>query len=88
MILLAQSFKFIVNPNNNNIYITTKSNTTKVSSELAQILNIPKSLLPFSHIKISGDEKYLINCNLVETNSSYSFGPKVSLSGLLAVAPS
>ena len=84
MILLAQSFKFIVNPNNNNIYITTKSNTTKVSSEL----NIPKSLLPFSHIKISGDEKYLINCNLVETNSSYSFGPKVSLSRLLAVAPS
>ena len=33
-------------------------------------------------------KKYLINCNLVEANSSYSFGSKVSPSRLLAVAPS
>ena len=56
---------------NNNVYIKTKSNTIKVSKELAQILNIPETLPPFSHIKISGDEKYLINCNLVG-NRSYT----------------
>ena len=44
--------------------------------------------MPFSSIKISGDEKYLINCNLVEVNSSCTFGEKVSRSHLLAVAPS
>ena len=59
--------------NFNNINIEKKSNTIKFSPELAEILNIPKTLPPFSHIKISGDEKHLINCNLVEANSSYSF---------------
>ena len=75
----------------NNIYITTKSNTIKFSPELAQILNIPKTLPPFSHIQISGDEKYLINCNLVEANSSYSFmvpPGDVYPSNLLAIVPS
>ena len=77
--------------NFNNINIETKSNTIKVSPELAEILNIPKTLPPFSHIKISGDEKYLINCNLVEANSSYSFMVSpgdVYPSNLLAIAPS
>ena len=77
--------------NFNNINIETKSNTIKVSPELAEILNIPKTLPPFSHIKISGDEKYLINCNLVEANSSYSFmvfPGDVYPSNLLAIAPS
>ena len=82
---------------NNNVYIKTKSNIIKVSRELAEILNIPKTLPPFSHIKISGDEKYLINCNLVENRSSYasqreqsslSFGAPVYPSNLLAIAPS
>ena len=76
---------------NNNVYIKTKSNIIKVSRELAEILNIPKKLPPFSHIKISGDEKYLINCNLVEANSSYSFMVStgdVYPSKLLAIAPS
>ena len=81
---------------NNNVYIETKSNTIKVSRKLAQILNIPKTLPPFSHIKISGDKKYLINCNLVENRSSYSFGASVYPShslkvypyNLLAIAPS
>ena len=76
---------------NNNIYITTKYDTIRVSSELAQILNIPKILPPFSHIKISGDEKYLINCNLVQANSSYSFMVSpgaVYPSNLLAIVPS
>ena len=71
---LAENLSFIIiGSNNNNVYIETKSNTIKVSLEFAEILNIPKSLPPFSHIKISGDEKYLINCSLVEANSSYSF---------------
>ena len=81
----------IATPNFNNINIETKSNTIKVSPELAEILNIPKTLPPFSHIKISGDEKYLINCNLVEANSSYSFmvsSGNVYPSNLLAIAPS
>ena len=76
---------------NNNVYIKTKSNIIKVSRELAEILNIPKTLPPFSHIKISGDEKYLIKCNLVEANSSYSFMVSpvaVYPSNLLAIIPS
>ena len=73
---------------NNNVYIETKSNTIKVSRKLAEILNIPETLPPFSHIKISGDEKYLINCNLVENRSSYSFRAPVYPSNLLAIAPS
>ena len=73
---------------NNNVYIETKSNTIKVSRKLAEILNIPKTLPPFSHIKISGDEKYLINSNLVENRSSYSFGVSVYPSNLLAIVPS
>ena len=73
---------------NNNVYIETKSNTIKVSRKLAEILNIPKTLPPFGHIKISGDEKYLINCNLVENRSSYSFGVSVYPSNLLAIVPS
>ena len=77
--------------NFSNINIETKSNTIRVSLELAEILNIPKTLPPFSHIKISGDEKYLINCNLVEANSSYSFMVSpgdVYPSNLLTIVPS
>ena len=52
--------------------------------------------MPFSSIKISGDEKYLINCNLAENRISYSFGTpvypshslKVYSSNLLAIVPS
>ena len=88
---LVEYIDLNIETTNNNIYITTKSNTIKFSPELAQILNIPKTLPPFSHIKISGDEKYLINCNLVEANSSYSFMVSpgdVYPSNLLAIAPS
>ena len=83
--------------NFNNINIETKSNAIKFSPELAKTLGIPKTLPPFSHIKISGDEKYLINCNLVEKRSSYasqreqsslSFETSVYPSNLLAIAPS
>ena len=88
---LTENIGFNIELINNNVYIKTKSNIIKVSRELAEILNIPKTLSPFSHIKISGDEKYLINCNLVEANSSYSFMVStgdVYPSNLLAIAPS
>ena len=88
---LAENLSLNIETTNNNKYITTKSNTIKISPELAQILNIPKTLPPFSHIKISGDKKYLIKCNLVEANGSYSFMVSpgdVYPSNLLAIAPS
>ena len=88
---LTENIGFNIELINNNVYNKTKSNIIKVSRELAEILNIPKTLPPFSHIKISGDEKYLINCNLVEANSSYSFMVStgdVYPSNLLAIAPS
>ena len=88
---LAENLSFNIELINNNVYIKTKSNIIKVSGELAEILNIPKTLPPFSHIKISGDEKYLINCNLVEANSSYSFMVStgdVYPSNSLAIVPS
>ena len=88
---LVEYIDLNIETTNNNIYVTTKSNTINFSPELAQILNIPKTLPPFIHIKISGDEKYLINCNLVEANSSYSFMVSpgdVYPSNLLAIVPS
>ena len=88
---LVEYIDLNIETTNNNIYITTKSYTITFSPELAQILNIPKTLPPFSHIKISGDEKYLIKCNLVEANSSYSFMVSpgdVYPSNLLAIVPS
>ena len=93
---LAENLSFINDPNNNNVHIKTKSNIIRFSQKLAEILNIPEIIMPFSSIKISGDERYLINCNLVENRSSYSFGApvypshslKVYPSNLLAIAPS
>ena len=77
---LVEHIDLNIETTNNNIYITTKNDTIRVSSELAQILNIPEIIMPFSSIKISGDEKYLINCNLVENRSSYSWCPSISIS--------
>ena len=72
-------------------YVTTKLYEVRSLPELAETLGIPETLPPFSYIKISGNKKYLINCNLVEANSSYSFivSPgTVYPSRLLTVAPS
>ena len=85
---LTENIGLNIETNNNNVYIETKSNTNKVLRKLAEILNIPKTLPPFSLIKISSDKKYLINCNLVENRSSYSFGVSVYPHSLLAIAPS
>ena len=94
---LTENIGLNIETNNNDVYIETESNTIKVSQKMAEILNISKTLPSFSHIKISRDEKYLINCNLVENRSSYasqreqsslSFEASVYPSNLLAIVPS
>ena len=40
------------------------------SEELAKKFNIPSRLKPYSVVKISGDEKYFVYCDLVEENNS------------------
>ena len=62
-------------------YLTTQSKEVLVSEELIKKFNIPRELKPFSVVKISGDEKYFVYCDLVEENNS------LSPSKLLAVAP-
>ena len=74
--------------------VSMGSVAVRTTPELAQMLDIPESLPPFSRVTIGGgpQRRYLISCNLVETSSSYSSGPqsesKVTPSRLLAVAPS
>ena len=73
-------------------YLTTQSNEIIVSSELTEKFDIPRELKPFSAVKISGDEKYFVYCDLVEENNSLLSSEKLrdgrimSLK-LLAVAP-
>ena len=73
-------------------YMTTQSNEIIVSSELTKNFNIPRELKPYSVVKISGDEKYFVYCNLVEENNSLLSNEKplvarIMPSKLLAVAP-
>ena len=73
-------------------YLTTQSNEIIVSSELTENFNIPRELKPFSVVKISGDEKYFVYCDLVEENNSLLSSEKlrdgrIMPSKLLAVAP-
>ena len=72
-------------------YMTTQSNEIIVSSELIKNFNIPRELKPYSAVKISGDEKYFVYCDLVENNNSLLSGEnnaaRVMPSKLLAVAP-
>ena len=62
-----------------------------VSSELTKNFNIPRELKPYSAVKISGDEKYFVYCDLVEENNSLLSGEnnaaRIMPSKLLAVAP-
>ena len=51
-------------------YLTTQSKEINVSGELTKNFNIPRELKPFSAVKISGDEKYFVYCDLVEENNS------------------
>ena len=72
-------------------YLTTQSKEIIVSSELTKNFNIPRESKPYSAVKISGDEKYFVYCDLVEENNSLLSGEnnsaRVMPSKLLAFAP-
>ena len=72
-------------------YLTTQSKEIIVSGELTKNFNIPRELKPFSVVKISGDEKYFVYCDLVEENNSLLSGEnnsaRIMPSQLLAVCP-
>ena len=72
-------------------YLTTQKNQILVSEELTEKFNIPRELKPFSVVKISGDEKYFVYCDLVEENNSIMSNEnnsgRVMPTKLLAVAP-
>ena len=72
-------------------YLTTQSKEIIVSGELTKNFNIPRELKPFSAVKISGDEKYFVYCDLVEENNSLLSGEnnsaRVMPSKLLSFAP-
>ena len=72
-------------------YLTTQSKEIIVSGELTKNSNIPRELKPFSTVKISGDEKYFVYCDLVEENNFLLSGEnnsaRVMQSKLLAVEP-
>ena len=72
-------------------YLTTQSKEVLVSPELIKNFDIPRILKPFSVVKISGDEKYFVYCDLVEENNSLlsneNNSGRIMPSKLLAVAP-
>ena len=72
-------------------YLTTQSKEVLVSGELTKNFYIPHRLKPFSVVKISGDEKYFVYCDLVENNNSLlsneNNSGRIMPSRLLAVAP-
>ena len=72
-------------------YLTTQSKEVIVSPELIKNFDIPRELKPYSAVKISGDEKYFVYCDLVEENNSLLSGEnnsgRIMPSKLLAVAP-
>ena len=72
-------------------YLTTQSKEIIVSGELTKNFNIPRELKPYSAVKISGDEKYFVYCDLVEENNSLlsneNNAARVMPSKLLAVVP-
>ena len=72
-------------------YLTTQSKEIIVSGELTKNFNIPRELKPYSAVKISGDEKYFVYCDLVEENNSLLSGEnnsaRVMPSQLLAFTP-
>ena len=72
-------------------YLAAQENEVLFSEELAKKFNIPSRLKPYSVVKISGDEKYFVYCDLVEENNSLLSGEnnaaRIMPSQLLAVAP-
>ena len=69
----------------------TAGEAVLVSEELTKIFNVPHTLEPYSVVKISGDEKYFVYCDLVENNNSLlsneNNSGRIMPSKLLAVAP-
>ena len=55
-------------------YLAAQSNKVFFSEELTKKFNIPSILEPYSVVKISGDEKYFVYCDLVENNNSLLSG--------------
>ena len=72
-------------------YLETQSKEIIVSEELTKNFNIPRESKPYSAVKISGDEKYFVYCDLVEENNSLLYSEnnsaRIMPSKLLAVAP-
>ena len=72
-------------------YLTTQSKEVIVSAELTKNFDIPRELKPYSVVKISGDEKYFVYCDLVENNNSLlsceNNSGRIMPSKLLGVAP-
>ena len=72
-------------------YLTTQSKEIIVSSEVTKNFNIPRESKPYSAVKISGDEKYFVYCDLVENNNSLMSGEnnsaRIMPSKRLAVVP-
>ena len=72
-------------------YLTTQSKEIIVSEELTENFNIPRESKPYNAVKISGDEKYFVYCDLVEENNSLLSGEnnaaRIMPSKFLAVAP-
>ena len=72
-------------------YLETQSKEIIVSSELTKNFNIPRESKPYSAVKISGDEKYFVYCDLVEENNSLmsreNNSARIMPSKLLACAP-
>ena len=72
-------------------YLAAQENEVLFSEELAKKFNIPSRLKPYSVVKISGDEKYFVYCDLVEENNSLLSGEnnaaRIMPSQLLAVVP-
>ena len=58
----------------NAAYLTTQSKEIIVSTVLTKNFNIPRESKPYSAVKISGDEKYFVYCDLVEENNSIMSG--------------
>ena len=72
-------------------YLAAQANEVLFSEELSKKFSIPRRLKPFSVVKISGEEKYFVYCDLVENNNSLLSGEnnaaRIMPSKLLAVAP-
>ena len=72
-------------------YLAAQSYKVVFSGELAKKFDIPRILEPYSVVKISGDEKYFVYCDLVENNNSLlsneNNSGRIMPSKLLAVAP-